>query len=76
MFLKGGIVPVRDNPGWGQGYPGIWVADVPGIPFPTFYLQAALCVLIAPKSRARKRHINFEHINFLKVGTTLEQPAG
>ena len=26
--------------------------------------------------RARKRHINFEHINFLKVGTTLGQPAG
>ena len=24
---------------------------------------------------ARKRHINFEHINFLKVGTTLGQPA-
>ena len=29
-----------------------------------------------PKFRARKRHINFEHINFLKVGTTLGQPAG
>ena len=27
-------------------------------------------------SRARRRHINFEHINFLKVGTTLGQPAG
>ena len=27
-------------------------------------------------SRARERHINFEHINFLKVGTTLGQPAG
>ena len=26
--------------------------------------------------RARKRHIKFEHINFLKVGTTLGQPAG
>ena len=26
--------------------------------------------------RARERHINFEHINFLKVGTTLGQPAG
>ena len=26
--------------------------------------------------RARKRHINFEHINFLKVGTALGQPAG
>ena len=26
--------------------------------------------------RARKRHINFEHINFLKVGTTLGQPTG
>ena len=26
--------------------------------------------------RARKGHINFEHINFLKVGTTLGQPAG
>ena len=26
--------------------------------------------------RARKRHINFEHINLLKVGTTLGQPAG
>ena len=26
--------------------------------------------------RARKRHINFEHINFLKVETTLGQPAG
>ena len=30
----------------------------------------------ARHSRARKRHINFEHINFLKVGTTLGQPAG
>ena len=27
-------------------------------------------------NRARKRHINFEHINFLKVGATLGQPAG
>ena len=26
--------------------------------------------------RARKRHINFEHINFLNPGTTLGQPAG
>ena len=26
--------------------------------------------------RARTRHINFEHINFLKVGTILGQPAG
>ena len=26
--------------------------------------------------RARKRHINVQHINFLKVGTTLGQPAG
>ena len=25
--------------------------------------------------RARERHINFEHISFLKVGTTLGQPA-
>ena len=29
-----------------------------------------------PLFRARKRHINFEHINFLKVGTALGQPAG
>ena len=29
-----------------------------------------------PEFRARKRHINFEHINFLKVGTTLGQPSG
>ena len=28
------------------------------------------------KTRASKRHINMEHINFLKVGTTLGQPAG
>ena len=28
------------------------------------------------KVRARQRHINFEHINFLKVGTTLGKPAG
>ena len=27
-------------------------------------------------TRARERHINFEHINFLKIGTTLGQPAG
>ena len=27
-------------------------------------------------SSSRKRHINFEHINFLKVRTTLGQPAG
>ena len=27
-------------------------------------------------TRAGKRHINFEHMNFLKVGTTLGQPAG
>ena len=27
-------------------------------------------------NRARERHINFEHINFLKVGATLGQPAG
>ena len=27
-------------------------------------------------NRARKKHINFEHINFLKVGTGLGQPAG
>ena len=27
------------------------------------------------QNMARKRHINFEHINFLKVGTTLGQPA-
>ena len=26
--------------------------------------------------RARKRQINSEHINFLKVSTTLGQPAG
>ena len=31
---------------------------------------------VAATIRARKRHINFEHINFLKVGTTLGQPAG
>ena len=30
---------------------------------------------IAASTRARERHINFEHINFLKVGTTLGQPA-
>ena len=29
-----------------------------------------------PYDRARKRHINFEHIDFLKVGRTLGQPAG
>ena len=39
------------------------------------------CVTVRPlrraaKNRARKMHINFEHINFLKVGTTLGQPAG
>ena len=28
------------------------------------------------RNRARKRHINFEHINFLKVGTTLGHPTG
>ena len=30
---------------------------------------------IHSKSRARERHINFEHINFLKVGTTLFGPV-
>ena len=28
------------------------------------------------KIRARERHINFEHVIFLKDGTTLGQPAG
>ena len=30
--------------------------------------------LAQPYPRARKRHINFEHINFLKIGTTLGHP--
>ena len=35
------------------------------------------CPYLLPFSSASKRHIHFqEHINFLKVGTTLGQPAG
>ena len=56
----------------------------PSKPFGPNFLRTFLTVtpdahrgqLSVPLYRARKRHINFEHINFVKVGTTLGQPAG
>ena len=39
-------------------------------------IPATIPEFISRRPIPRKRHINFEHINFLKVGTTLGQPAG
>ena len=39
-------------------------------------VKGGLSIAFSLVFRARERHIKFEHINFLNVGTTLGQPAG
>ena len=66
------------------GTPPPWISvktDPPpswrlGVPLHPPRAEKITNIETSTKFRARKRHINFEHINFLKVGTTLGQPAG